>query len=112
MSQKARVAARIREIRKQRSLTQEALAERIDRSVDAISGLERGLALPSFETLEKLAQALDVPLRDFFDTDERESPERAGMIAALLLHARGLSDADLAVAVAQIAILTKPGRAK
>lgn len=107
MSLKLRVGGRLREIRKSRGLTQERLAERIERSVDAVSALERGLALPSFETLEKLADVLDVPVRDFFDVEEDASEARVRMLTRLMMHARALSDADLEIAVEQIGLLAR-----
>lgn len=107
MSLKLRVGGRLREIRKARGLTQERLAERIERSVDAVSALERGLALPSFETLEKLADVLDVPIRDFFDVEEGASEARVRMLTRLMMHARALSDADLEIAVEQVALLAR-----
>lgn len=107
MSLKLRFGVRLREIRKSRDLTQERLAEKIDRSVDAISALERGLALPSFETLEKLADALDLPVRDFFDLEEDTSEARVQMLTRLMIHARALSDADLEIAVGQVALLVR-----
>ncbi|WP_340647024.1 helix-turn-helix transcriptional regulator [Phenylobacterium sp.] len=109
MSLKLRVGGRLREIRKSRGLTQERLAERIERSVDAVSALERGLALPSFETLEKLAEALDVPIRDFFDLEDGASEHRTHMLTRLLMNARALGDADLEIAVEQVALLARRG---
>lgn len=107
MSLKLRVGGRLREIRKFRGLTQEGLAERIERSVDAVSALERGLALPSFETLEKLAAALDVPVRDFFDVEVGSSDARMLLLTRLMMQARTLSDADLEIALDQIAALAR-----
>lgn len=112
MSLKLRVGGRLREIRKSRGLTQERLAERIERSVDAVSALERGLALPSFETLEKLADVLDVPVRDFFDLEDEVSEARAKMLSSLVLHARALSDEDLEIALDQIAALARRASTK
>ncbi len=97
-----RVALRIRTIRKRRGLTQTQLAERIDRTSDAVSQLERGLSLPNFETLERLGAALDVPIRDFFDaenTDTDHSPRSVKLMASLMDLARGLSEDDLEIAV-------------
>ena len=47
--------------------TQEQLAEAAEISVDFLSSMERGVNAPSFETLEKLSQALDVPVKELFD---------------------------------------------
>jgi transcriptional regulator with XRE-family HTH domain len=77
------------------------LAEKIGRTGDAVSQLERGLSLPSFETLERLAQALDVPIRDFFDSDGTEggSAQRQKLLAEVIDMARRMTDKDLQVAV-------------
>lgn len=108
MSLKARVGLRIREIRKQRGLTQETLAEQAERSVDGISALERGLVLPGFETLERLAEVLDVPLASFFDVPgDDEGSQRAKLLAQLIVLSLTLDDDDLQVAVEQVTALTR-----
>lgn len=58
---------RIRELRKFRGLTQEQLAELIEVEQKHVSRLELGKSFPTIERLEKIAEALGVPLRDFFD---------------------------------------------
>jgi transcriptional regulator with XRE-family HTH domain len=58
---------RLRQLRRQNNITQERLAESIGVSVDLISNIERGINAPSFETLEKLAEILDVPVKELFD---------------------------------------------
>ena len=101
---------RIRALRKERGLTQEALAEGIGRSVEAVSNLERGKSLPSFETLSRLARLLEVPVRDFFDFGGDRAlrdPERSQLIATLMRIANGLDGRDLAVAVDQIRVLAR-----
>ena len=50
----------LRERRAAAGLTQEELAEKIGRSVDMISRMERGTNAASFETLERLGRALSV----------------------------------------------------
>lgn len=101
-----RVALRIKTIRKRRGLTQETLAERVGRTTDAISQLERGLSLPSFETLERLAGVLEVPIRDFFDAEGRaDSPRRDALMASLVDLARNLSEKDLNVAVQVVELI-------
>ena len=111
MKLKERVAARIKAIRHQRGMSQELLAERIDRTTDAVSNLERGKSLPSFGTLERLSAALDVPVKDFFDDEpgKRGSAKRAALVAVLVDTARSLSDHDLDVAVQQVRALAKRG---
>ncbi len=66
---------RIRELRKIRGLTQEQLAELIDVEQKHVSRLELGKSFPTIERLEKIAGALNVPLKDFFDFMHLESPD-------------------------------------
>ncbi|MBN1310787.1 MAG: helix-turn-helix transcriptional regulator [Anaerolineae bacterium] len=68
-SLRAKFGKQLRRIRKRRDLTQEQLAEIVDVSPEFISNVERGINAPSFETLEKLAEALRVAIKDFFDYD-------------------------------------------
>lgn len=63
----ALVGRRVREIRKAAKLTQERLAEKAGLSVEYISRIERGVAQPSFKTLEAMADALNVTAKDFWD---------------------------------------------
>lgn len=111
MDLKNRVGLRIKTLRKERGLTQEELAEKIDRTKDAVSNLERGLSLPSFETLETMSKVFDVPIRDFFDLEGEEGAdrERVELITQLIDAARQLENDDLRVAVQQIEALLKRG---
>ena len=52
------IGRRIQQSREQAGLTQEELAERIDRSTQFISTIERGLAGPSLETVLHLCEVL------------------------------------------------------
>ena len=57
---------RLREIRAQRRMTQERFAEVLDVSVDFLSLMERGISAPSFETLDRIAKRLRVPVAELF----------------------------------------------
>ena len=61
---------RLLSVRLQRRLTQEQFAEFVGISVDFLSLIERGINAPSFETLEKLADRLNVPVAYLFAFDE------------------------------------------
>jgi transcriptional regulator with XRE-family HTH domain len=89
------------------------LAERIDRSLNAVSSIERGRTLPNFTTLERLSEVLGVPVRDFFDhqPDAGDNPRRARLLSELFNAARELSDADLEITVEQVKAFGK-GRPK
>ena len=50
---------RVKELRRKQSLTQEALAEKLDISASFLGHIERGTRIASLETLVKLCIALD-----------------------------------------------------
>ena len=56
----------IRLKRNGRGLTLEQLAEKIGRDWSYLSQIERGMAVPSIETLTRLAEALNLPMSDLF----------------------------------------------
>lgn len=67
---------RMKELRKIAGLSQEELGERAEISSKYVSRIEMGLHFPSIDTLVKLAVALNVELKDFFEfTHEAESHE-------------------------------------
>jgi transcriptional regulator with XRE-family HTH domain len=57
---------RLRQIRLSRRMTQERFAEALDISVDFLSLVERGRNAPSFETLDKIAKRLKMPVAELF----------------------------------------------
>ena len=67
---------RLRELRKARGLTQEALAEAADLSGNYISDLELGLKVPSLTILVRLSQALQVATPDLLADFTREAVKR------------------------------------
>lgn len=67
---------RLRELRKDRGLTQEALAESADLSGNYISDLELGRKVPSLTILVRLSQALDVATTDLVADFTREAVKR------------------------------------
>lgn len=60
---------RLRSLRKERSLSQRALAELAGLSPNAISLIERDEISPSVATLQRLAGALDVKMSYFFESE-------------------------------------------
>lgn len=65
---------RIRTLRHHRLMSQRALAEASDVSLNTIGSIERGLRFPSPEVLEALSTALEVEVRDLFDIGEHSTP--------------------------------------
>ena len=64
---------RLRKIRRNQDLTQAQLAETIGVTMEFVSLLERGQTSPSFETLDKLAKALGVPVSELFQFPDENS---------------------------------------
>ena len=63
---------RLSALRKERGLTQQALADRVDLHVTLIRRYEGGKTQPGFEALRRIALALSVSADDLlFDPDER-----------------------------------------
>jgi transcriptional regulator with XRE-family HTH domain len=59
----------LRLIRAERRMTQEQFAETLEMSVDFLSLMERGVNAPSFETLERMAKRLRLPVAELFTFD-------------------------------------------
>jgi transcriptional regulator with XRE-family HTH domain len=63
---KRSLAARLRELRKEKKWSQEKLAEEAEMHRTYLAGIERALRNPALENLVKLANALDVTLAELF----------------------------------------------
>src|SRR5512145_1395989 len=70
------VGQRLRILRDERDISMRALARRSGLSANALSMIERGLTSPSVSTLNKLANALEVPITAFF----RQEPLREQIV--------------------------------
>lgn len=60
------IAKRIRRLRKQKELTQEELAEKVHVSTTHIGLVETGKRRASLKTLQRIASALGIKLKDLF----------------------------------------------
>jgi transcriptional regulator with XRE-family HTH domain len=101
----SRIGLRVRAFRRAKGLTQADLAERADRSVDAISSFERGKYIPSLDTAVAVARALEVTLSELLGEDAVDSPKRARLLGELSAAARALPDGDLETAVELVSAL-------
>lgn len=80
----ARVGAAVRERRRLRGLSQEALAEKSELSTHFIGLIERGQELPSLTTLLHLARVLDSDIEDLIrETPAANEPWEREALAAL-----------------------------
>jgi transcriptional regulator with XRE-family HTH domain len=62
---------RLRELRLERNLTQDALAQIVATSKPFISDMERGVKVPSLTMILRLAKALDCSTCDLVETFDR-----------------------------------------
>ncbi|MCL5005340.1 MAG: helix-turn-helix domain-containing protein [Acidobacteria bacterium] len=69
------IGERIRELREQQRLSQGDIEERTGLLRCYISRVENGHTVPSLETLERFAGALDVPLYRLFCRNNEEPPQ-------------------------------------
>ncbi|MDF1779831.1 MAG: helix-turn-helix transcriptional regulator [Alcanivoracaceae bacterium] len=107
MDRKQLVGARVKALRKTRGLSQRSLAEILGKSTESVSQLERGVFLPSYETLEGLAVAFDVPMAEFFPSvgGSRLTDKEEDLINQVQQISRRLGEKKLETAVAQLTAL-------
>ena len=65
---KIRVGKQMREQRVKAKLTQKELAQKLLKSIETISNMERGKTMPGLYTLEKFCKITKISLHDFFKT--------------------------------------------
>lgn len=61
------LGARIKELRKDRKLSQDQLSEMIDIDPKHLSRIEVGNSYPSLDTLENISKSLGVEMKDLFE---------------------------------------------
>lgn len=71
-SSRMEIGSKIRELRNQKGLTQEELADRCELSKGFISQLENDLTSPSIATLVDILQCLGTNLNNFFKDEDEE----------------------------------------
>ena len=64
---------RLRLLRSQQNISQEEFADKTKLDRTYISGLERGIRNPSFLTLLRLAQSLNIPIEKLFVGEDNDS---------------------------------------
>lgn len=65
-SPRAALGVRVRELREGLALSQEAFAHRAQLDRTYVSGIERGRRNPTLEVLYRIAEALEVEVRELF----------------------------------------------
>lgn len=110
---RSQVGRLVRHHRERCGLTQAELADRIERSVQLVARIESGKAAPSFETLDALASAFMIPVRDLFGADAYfAGAGSADPLNRLVHRVSALDPIDLewVVKVVDVALSRKPPR--
>jgi transcriptional regulator with XRE-family HTH domain len=114
MDLKQHVGLKVRAARLKRNLTQEQLAERVEKTAESISNIERGHVAPPLDTLHRIAVELDTPMTFFFE-DIGQARDITRSRLELEQRLRGLAEElaaeDLRLAVAVVEAI-KVQRAK
>jgi len=69
MNVKSKIGQRLRELRKQKGLSQEKFSFECDLDRTYIASIEQGKRNVSIENIEKIAKALDMSVSEFFNCD-------------------------------------------
>ena len=70
-----KLGKRIKELRERKKLTQLVFAEMVNMESSNISKIERGIQIPKEESLIKIAEALNVTVKDLFDYEHFENKQ-------------------------------------
>lgn len=92
------IGIRVKRSREAVGLTQEKLAELIDRSKEAVSNIERGVSLPGLDTIQMICDVTKVSMTsiiDEVDQDDELNDLRARLNAVFAQLSR--SDQELAL---------------
>lgn len=98
------IGIRIAEIRKQKGLTQEALAGIMEVSPKYLSSIERGKENPTLNMLINIADSLEVDLGQIFTFVQIEDPKRRKALLESLL--KNADDEQLKLALKLLKVIT------
>lgn len=87
----SRLGAKLAARRKERGQTQSELAERVGVDTETISRFERGAALPSLLTLEKISRSLQVGVGELLAESTAQADDQAGLFSMWMAE---LNEAD------------------
>ena len=72
------LGTRLKELRKERGLTQEQLAERLSVAFQTVSKWENGVSNPDFSLIAPLAEALQVSTDELLGTERKAQKRVSG----------------------------------
>ena len=91
----ARIARDLRALRQARSLTLTQISESVGRSVGWLSQVERGISMPTFADLSRLADTFGVPMSLFVSREAQSEPEMEVVVRAGARRTLGPTEAGL-----------------
>ncbi|MGH2648077.1 MAG: helix-turn-helix domain-containing protein [Ginsengibacter sp.] len=69
MDLKEKIGKRITELRKEKNLSQQKFAYEADIERTFLTHIEKGRKNISVDTLQRILEGLEIPIRDFFDSE-------------------------------------------
>lgn len=96
------LGSRIKQIRKQKGLTQDQVAEAAGIDSKSLSRIECNRFNPAIDTLQALAVALDTPIREFFAEDADSPRALRAYLFEVVATASGPELANIVAAVRNV----------
>lgn len=89
------ISKRIRELRKAMKLTQSQFAEMVNLSEDSIGKIERGVSVPTIDTLNKIAEGLKITLSEVLEETLQKVKSQNQAIADFIKYLKTKSNEDV-----------------
>lgn len=103
------IGGRIREVRSKQNLTLEELSSKADLNWSFLARIETGKAIPSIQSLVKIAKELKIPLKDLFSDSVFRQDELLDRQATSLIQQLKTSDKTQLIQVLKL-ILSPPAQ--
>lgn len=89
------ISKRIRELRKAMKLTQSQFAEMVNLSEDSIGKIERGVSVPTIDTLNKIADGLKITLSEVLEETLQKAKSQNQVISDFIKYLKTKSTEDV-----------------
>lgn len=89
------ISKRIRDLRKTMKLTQSQFAELVNLSEDSIGKIERGVSVPTIDTLNKIAKGLKITLSEVLEETLQKVKSQNQAIADFIKYLKTKSNEDV-----------------
>lgn len=107
METEFRYGKKLREIRRERGLSQEEVALSANITTSYYGQLERGQANPSVALLEKICRVLSVPLSDIFSDGSANILEIDSYAMQILYQMSGCTEQEREIILANVKLMIK-----